>query len=67
MGRDPLQLARILHPEDSKERSNAAGSHEGFSALGNAGAGLSSLTWQLIELPDLFLERHQPKYRVGEL
>jgi hypothetical protein len=65
--RDPLELAGVIGAEDSEERSNAAGADERFSTLRDAWAGLSSLSRQLIELPDLFVERHQPKNRIGDL
>ena len=56
--RDPLELARVIGAEDSQERSDAAGADQRLSTLRDARSGLSSLSWQLVELPDLFLERH---------
>jgi hypothetical protein len=65
--RDPLELACVVGTEDSEEGSDAAGADQRFSTLRDARPGLRSLTRELIELSDFFLERHQPKNRVGNL
>ena len=67
MRRDLLDLARIIGAEDSEKRSNATGANERLTPLRHVRSGLGSHSGQLIELPDLFLECHQTKNRVGDL
>ena len=65
--RDPLQLSRVIGPEDSEERSDSAGSNQRLTSFGRARTIPGANAWQLIELSDFFLQSHQTKNRVGEL
>ena len=65
--RDTLELARVLGSPDSEERPDPSGANERLAARRRAGPCLRTDAGQLVELSDLFVERHQPEDGIGEL